>query len=143
MRSVTVMKIDDPITATTASITVASVDKTSLISGIIGCYQRPNPTNDWQYVQITWNENAGTFTWENRAKIIWSLALIPLGDDWNTTHLAAGPENPYFNDGHKFAGLKWKGVPGNSELSAINGPWNEAYLRKTCSGKYHEISPDP
>ena len=117
--------------------TVATVDKTPFVSGIVGCYQRANPENDWHYVQITWDENADSFTWENRAKSSWSLTLIPVGGGWNTTHLAVGPENPYFNYGHKFAGLEWKGVPGASELSAIRGPWHEAYQRTACPGKYH------
>lgn len=117
----------------------ASFMKSSFISGVIGCYQLPNPTNDWSYVEITWNENAGSFTWENRAKKKWSLTLIPIGTDWDTTNLAVGSENPNFNEGYKFAGLEWKGVPGKSELSAIKGPWNVAYLRKTCQGIKHEL----
>ena len=88
-------------------------------------------------MQITWDENADSFTWENRAKSSWSLTLIPVGGGWNTTHLAVGPENPYFNYGHKVAGLEWKGMPGASELSAIRGPWHEAYQRTACPGKYH------
>ena len=115
---------------------MATVDKTSFVSGIIGCYQRANPDNDWHHVQITWDEDADTFTWENRAKQNWSLTLIPLGGGWNTTNVAVGPENPYTN-AHKFAGLEWQGVPGASELSAIRGPSNEAYQRTACPGKYH------
>ena len=107
-------------------------DTTSFTSVVIGCYETAHPSNDWHYVQITWNENAGTFTWKNRAGATWSLTLIPMGDEWNTTNLAVGPECPYYNSGHKFAGLEWKGIPGASEISTVRGPWNEPYQRKAC-----------
>ena len=110
-------------------------DTPSFTDGVIGCYERPTPSNDWHYVQITKSKNTDTFTWENRAGKTWSLLLIPGADDgWNTTNLAVGEDCPYFVSGHKFAGLEWKGQPGASELSAIRGPGNELYQRKNCTG---------
>ena len=102
------------------------------LSGIVGCYERPKPTNSWHSVKITWDEIHGTFKWENHAGVTWSLALIPYGDGWNTNKLAVGPECPYFNNGHEFAGLVWSGHPGDSKLLSIIGPGNEAYLGKEC-----------
>ena len=84
-------------------------------------------------MQITWDENAGSFTWLNRAGVSWSLSAIPMGDDaWSTENLAVGPDCPYFNSGHTFAGLEWQGEPGASELSTISGPHSELYQREAC-----------
>ena len=97
-------------------------------------------------MRITWNSATDTFTWRNRAGVSWSLTPVPKGeDDWDTTKLKVGPECPYFKDGHESAAVEWEGDPGYSAVSAIKGPWKEAYLRQESCGsgpKVADVSAD-
>ena len=111
---------------------------TAFASGISGCYKKANSDDDSHFIQISWDENENTFTWANRAGTRWSLKLVDLED---TTKLAVQDDCPFYNSGHKFAGLEWQGIPGKSQLSTISGPDSEVFQRKeNCTqGKCSEI----
>ena len=111
-----------------------------VISGIIGCYQidsviyGPEKQNDWHLVNITWNMATSAFTWKNKAGSSWTLTQIFINSEkLDTTKLAVGPDCPYYYFGYRFADLEWKGVPGSSDVSTINGPWEEPYQRRPCN----------
>ena len=118
-------------------------DTSNPLPGIAGCYQidpslystEKQNLNDWHFVQISWDDTTGTFTWLNNAGVSWALTPIPSGDRWDTTNLAVGPDCPYYYSfyyPYKFASLEWEGMPGRSTVLAIKGPGGEPYLRKAA-----------
>merc|ERR1719322_467386 len=53
------------------------------VNGIAGFYEidhdlHPGQHNDWYHVEIIWNQAKGSFTWQNRAGVTWTL--IPRRD---------------------------------------------------------------
>ena len=91
-----------------------SMSEEALRSGVTGyfeidhaLYPSEQDRNDWHHVEINWNH--GSFTWENRAGISWTLTPIrqPIGGDWDYTKLQVGSDNIYYNEGYHFATLEW------------------------------------
>ena len=99
-----------------------------VISGIIGCYQidpaliDPTQQNSYHSGNITWNKETSAFIWKNKAGASWTLTLIFIDGELDTTRLAVGHDCPTYQNGYKFAALEWEGVPGSSNVSTIRGP---------------------
>ena len=84
----------------------------SLIAGVEGYYEishdlHPTDRSDWHHVEINWDHDKGSFTWENRAGVSWTLTPIHGVGGWDTTKLAVGSDCTYYNEGHHFATLEW------------------------------------
>ena len=92
-------------------------NKEIIIQGIMGYYEIDRSTclwgqhnsDDWYFVEITWNVGSNTFTWQNKAGVSWTLTPIGGSGGWDITKLALGNDNPYFNDGYTTAVLEWVG----------------------------------
>ena len=88
-----------------------------IIQGIMGYYEIDRSTSlggqhnsdDWYFVEITWNVASNTFTWHNKAGVSWTLTPIGGSGGWDFTKLAVENDNPYFNDGYTTAVLEWVG----------------------------------
>ena len=99
--------------ATTANSHHLSTEE--FVDGIAGFYEIDHDLhpgdhqhNDWYSVEIIWNQAKGSFTWQNRAGVTWTLTpLMGSSGDWDETKLAVGNDCPYRNDGHDFAMIEW------------------------------------
>ena len=84
----------------------------SLIAGVEGVYEishdlYPTGRNDWHHVEIIFDHDKGSFTWENLAGVRWTLSPIQGFGGWDTSKLSVGSDNPYFNEGYTFASIEW------------------------------------
>ena len=91
-----------------------SMSEDALITGVTGYYEidhtlypSEEQNGDWHHVEINWNHDKGSFTWENRAGVSWTLTPIHGVGGWDTTKLAVGSDCTYYNEGHHFATLEW------------------------------------
>merc|ERR1712241_1566493 len=121
--------------AIAASASSHHLSTEEFVNGIAGFYEidhdlHPGQHNDWYHVEIIWNQAKGSFTWQNRAGVTWTLTpLMGSSGDWDETKLAVGNDCPYRNDGHEFAMIEWGSLEGSEVMTTIWGPWNEPYLR--------------
>merc|ERR1712241_441124 len=121
--------------AIAASASSHHLSTEEFVNGIAGFYEidhdlHPGQHNDWYHVEIIWNQAKGSFTWQNRAGVTWTLTpLMGSSGDWDETKLAVGNDCPYRNDGHEFARIEWGSLEGSTVVTTIWGPWNEPYLR--------------
>ena len=60
---------------------------------------------------------------------------------WDTAKLKLGPDCPYFENGHEFVAVEWRGEPGDSVVSSIKGGWEVAYLRERSCGPVNPFKP--
>ena len=85
----------------------------ALIAGITGYYEIDHALypkeqdSDWHHVEINWNHDSKSFTWENRAGISWTLTPIHGVGGWDTSKLAVGSDCVYYTEGHHFATMEW------------------------------------
>ena len=103
-----------PFTSESYSGGSTGFDEEALITGISGFYEidhmlhASEQKSDWHSVEITWNHDKGTFTWQNSAGVTWTLTpMMGSSGSWDDTKLAVGNDCPYRNDGHEFAMLEW------------------------------------
>ena len=92
-----------------------TMSEDTLISGVTGYYEIDHALypleqdQDWHHVEINWNHDRGSFTWENRAGVSWTLTPIHGVGGWDATKLAVGSDCAYYNEGHHFATVEWVG----------------------------------
>ena len=90
-----------------------SMSEEALISGVTGYYEIDHSLypleqdSDWHHVEINWNQDKGSFTWENRAGVSWTLAPIQGIAGWETTKFEVGSDCVYYDEGHHFATVEW------------------------------------
>ena len=90
--------------------------------GFVGDFENHKYTtkNNWHYVSITYDSVKGTYKWENKAGVSWTLYPTNNGNE-----LKVGTDCPYYKNGH---------VVAKFDANGVEGPHGEIYSRKCeCS----------
>ena len=97
-----------------ASASSGHISNEAFIKGFSGFYEMDRNLHSseeqskWYTVQITWKESKGTFKWQNRAGVTWTLTpLSGSTGGWDEKTLTVGNDCPYKNEGHEVAMIEW------------------------------------
>ncbi|KAF1832822.1 hypothetical protein BDW02DRAFT_599588 [Decorospora gaudefroyi] len=122
---------------TTRAVPPSQCDASIPAVDIAGDYVLTNygaSANDWHFVTVTGSGN--NYKWSNKAGVAWKLAR----EKGRKEVFGVGKECPYYDDGYTMAKVETRMQPGGVKMAtAIHGPWDEVYTRKSLVDPWHPV----